>query len=252
MKEVFLSVVIPCFEEKANLHRGVLDKVKRFLDDKKYEYEVIIVDDGSKDGSAEFLRKFTKENIFFKLIEGKHTGKRGAVTSGILEAKGKFVMFIDMDQATPIEEVDKLLPFFESGEYDVVIGSRTTGGLGYPFSRLMLHDAGIILRKIIVGMPDIIDTQCGFKMFTRDSSRKIFTKLKDVHKGFREISNSAVQFGFDVELLLIAKNMGFKIKQVQVNWLYVESRRVSPVRDSIDGILNLIRIRMNKIQGLYS
>lgn len=249
---ISLSVVIPCYDEMANLRKGVLDKVKSFLDRKKISYEVIVVDDGSKDGSIEFIKNFVKDNREFHLIANKHTGKAGAVTAGVLAAKGEYVLFTDMDQATPIEEVDILLPFLQGKEYDIVIGSRTIGGLGYPFSRLVLHEGGIFLRKIVAGLPEIYDTQCGFKMFRHDAAQKIFTKFNSIHDGFREISNSAVQFGFDVELLLIGKNLGYKIKEVPVHWLYVESRRVSPVRDSVDGLLNLFRIRKNILKKLYS
>lgn len=248
---IHLSVVIPSYNEMANLRKGVLDKVKRFLDSKKYSYEVIVVDDGSKDGSIEFVQKFTKENKEFSLLKNKHTGKAGAVTTGMLTAKGIYVLFTDMDQATPIEEVDTVLPFLVSKKCEVVIGSRTTGELGYPFSRLVQHEANIVLRKIIVGIPKIFDTQCGFKMFTHDAAQKIFSKLYSVHNGFKEISASAVHSGFDVEVLVVAENMHFRIKEVPVHWLYVESRRVSPLRDSVDGTLSLFKIRLNNMKGIY-
>src|SRR5690348_3471605 len=120
----------------ANLQKGVLDKVKSFLDKEKYSYEVIIVDDGSKDGSEEFVEKFVKNNSAFSFIKNPHLGKAGAVTTGMLAAKGKYVLFTDMDQATPIEELDKLMPFFNKG-YDVVIGSRT-GRKGAPWTRKLM------------------------------------------------------------------------------------------------------------------
>lgn len=248
---VFLSVVIPSYDEMANLRKGVLDKVKRFLDGKKYSYEVIIVDDGSKDGSVEFVRKFVKDNPEFRLVENKHMGKAGAVTTGMLNAKGDFVLFTDMDQATPIDEIDHLLPYLQSKKYEVAIGSRVNGHLGYPLSRRILHEAGITLRKLIVGLPEVLDTQCGFKMFSHQAAQDIFKKLDNIHDGFRVITSSAVQFGFDVEVLLIAQHMGYKIKEVPVQWFYVESRRVSPMRDSVDGMLNLFRIRRKKMQGKY-
>ncbi len=251
MSELLLSIVIPSYNEMANLRKGVLDRVKRFLDSKRYSYEVIIVDDGSNDGGTEFVKKFMKENKQFSLIENKHTGKAGAVTRGMLQAKGKYILFTDMDQATPIEEIDNMLPFLENGNYQIAIGSRTTGKLGYPFSRLLLHEVGIYLRKFVVGLPEIFDTQCGFKVFTREAANTTFSKLSLIHKGFKEISNSAVQYGFDVEILLIAKNYGYKIKEVPVHWLYVESRRVSPMRDSVDGIFNLFRIKAKKIRNMY-
>ncbi len=251
MDTIFLSVVIPSYNEIANLRKGVLDKVKAYLEKKKFPYEVLVVDDGSRDSSVDFVQNFVKENPTFHLLENKHTGKAGAVATGMLKAKGKYVVFTDMDQATPIEEVDNLLPYIESDKFQVVIGSRTVGKLGYPLSRLVLHEVSIMLRKVIVGLPEIFDTQCGFKMFTNQAAQEIFAKLSEVHNGFREISNSAVQFGFDVEVLLIAENKGYKIKEIPVHWLYVESRRVSPMRDSIDGILNLFRIRVKELQKKY-
>src|SRR5688572_17108023 len=123
-----LSVVIPSYNEIANLRKGTLDKVATFLERKKYDYEVIVVDDGSTDGSLEFVEKFTKENKNFKLIKNSHMGKAGAVTTGMLAAAGDYALFTDMDQATPIEEVEKLLEFVP--DYDIVIGSRSSSRKG--------------------------------------------------------------------------------------------------------------------------
>lgn len=236
-----------------NLQKGVLDKVEHFLSRKFQEkgYEVIVVDDGSTDGSREFVEAFTQEEPNFKLIKNDHTGKAGAVTAGVLDAKGELILFTDMDQATPIEEVEKLLPFFEEG-YDVVIGSRSDRRKGSPLLRLIISKSAIILRKLVVGMHDISDTQCGFKAFRRDAAKKLFERVKTIHHGFNAITGSAVTAGFDMELLLLAKKMGYKIKEVPVNWLYVETRRVSPIGDSIDGVIDLIKIKMNESKGIYN
>lgn len=251
MDTIFLSVVIPSFDEMANLQKGVLDKVRNFLNHKeKFSYEVIIVDDGSTDGSVEFVAKFCKENEHFRLIKNSHTGKAGAVTVGILDAKGEHILFTDMDQATPIEEMDKLLPFFKDG-YDIAIGSRNNERKGAPFIRLFISRANMTLRKMLIGLPTISDTQCGFKIFKKDVAKKIFTKVNDIHQGFRKVSGSNVTSGFDVELLYIAEKMGYKIKEVPVNWLYVETRRVSPLRDSVEGLKALLVIRRNSMQGVY-
>lgn len=233
----------------ANLQKGVLEKVKRFLDKKKFDYEVIIVDDGSKDGSSTFIKKFARENPSFHLIENPHLGKAGAVTTGMLSAKGEYVLFTDMDQATPIEEIDKLLPFFAKG-FDIVIGSRSQRQ-GAPWTRKLMARGMIILRTMIVGIHGISDTQCGFKMFTREASNRLFTEIKKMHGGFHSVSGSSVSAGFDVELLYIAQKLGYKIHEVPVSWLYVETRRVNPVLDSIDGFMDLIRIRVNDLHGRY-
>ncbi len=234
----------------ANLQKGVLDKVKSFLDKKRYTYEVIVVDDGSKDGSEEFVSKFVYDNKTFSLIKGSHAGKAGAVTTGMLKAKGKYVLFTDMDQATPIEEVDKLLPFFEKG-YDIVIGSRH-GRKGAPWTRKLMAKGMATFRTVIVGLKGIIDTQCGFKMFTNEAGKKLFQKMYDLHHGYAHVSGSAVSAGFDVEVLFLAQTAGYKIKEVPVEWLYVETRRVSPLKDSIDAVTYLLKIRLNQLEGIYS
>lgn len=249
MSKVYLSVVIPSFDEMANLQKGVLDKVEHFLNEKKYKYEVIIVDDGSKDGSVEYVEDFVKNNKKFILIKNKHTGKAGAVTTGVLKAQGEYVLFTDMDQATPIEQIDKILPYFQ--EFDIVIGSRSTKRKGAPLSRIILSKSAVLLRKIVVGIRNISDTQCGFKAFKHEVAQTLFKRVAKIHNGFSEITGSAVTAGFDMELLYIAQKMGYSIKEVPVNWLYVETRRVNPVKDSVEGVLDLLKIKLNDLKGVY-
>ena len=254
MDKIFLSVVIPSYDEMANLQKGVLDKVEHFLQKSKYSYEVIIVDDGSKDGSVEFVRNFTKDNPRFKLIENLHMGKAGAVISGMLKAQGEYVLFSDMDQATPIEELNKLLPYFNppaGGGYDIVIGSRQSQRRGAPWTRRLMARGMVTLRSLIVGISGISDTQCGFKMFTQKVARQLFGRINKIHSNLRKVSGSNVSAGFDVELLYLAQNMGYKIKEVPVNWLYVETRRVSPLKDSIGGFVDLLRIKIKDLKGEY-
>lgn len=245
-----MSVVIPSYDEMANLQKGVLDKVEHFLSKKKYPYEVIIVDDGSTDGSVELVKQFTKDNSNFRLIENPHLGKGGAVTAGVLSSKGDYVLFSDMDQATPVEEVDKLLPYFEEG-YDVVIGSRKSQRKGAPFTRIVMARGMMFLRKMI-GIKGISDTQCGFKMFKREVSQKLFNKINKLHNNFKTVSGSNVSAGFDVELLYVAQKMGYRIREIPVSWLYVETRRVNPIKDSIEGFFDLIRIKVKDLKGEYN
>lgn len=245
-----LSVVIPSYNEMANLQKGTLDKVEHYLEKHDFNFEVIVVDDGSNDGSLEFAKKFSRENPKFKVLENNHTGKAGAVTAGVLKATGDYVLFTDMDQATPIEEIEKLLPFIKDG-YDIVIGSRANTRKGAPFSRKLMAKGMIVLRSLLVGFPEIKDTQCGFKLFTKKSAREIFEKVSHMHGGFKSIKNSSVTAGFDVELLYIGTRFGYKIKEVPVEWLYVETRRVNPIKDSLDGLLDLIRIRGRILKRRY-
>jgi glycosyltransferase involved in cell wall biosynthesis len=234
----------------ANLQKGVLDKVEHFLGKQKYTYEVLVVDDGSTDGSIDFVSDFVAENPKFKLIKNPHLGKAGAVTTGMLKAVGEYRLFTDMDQAAPIEELDKLLPYLNK-EFDIVIGSRSSQRKGAPFTRAVMAKGMILLRTLIVGVKDIKDTQCGFKIFNEKSAKELFSKLAKFHHGFKEISGSAVKAGFDVELLFLAEKLGYKIKEVPVIWLYVESRRVSPIMDSFSALSDLVRIRLNDFSGKY-
>lgn len=250
MKDIFLSVVIPSFDEMANLRKGVLDHVKSFLDKQKYNYEVIVVDDGSRDGSDGFIQDFVEENKTFSLIKNAHSGKAGALTAGILQAKGKYILFTDMDQATPIEEVKRLLPYFDEN-YAIVIGSRKSSRKGAPWTRVLMARSMMLLRSTVVGIQGISDTQCGFKLFRREVGHTLFTRLKTLHQGFRKVNGSSVSAGFDVELLYLAQQMGYQIKEVPVSWLYVESRRVNPVGDSIRGVVDLLTIKVNALSGKY-
>ncbi len=250
MNKIFLSVVIPCYNEMANLQKGVLDKIESFLSKKKFNYEVLIVDDGSDDDGIAFIEDFVKLHNNFRLIKNSHTGKAGAVTTGMLAAKGDYQLFTDMDQAAPIEELDKLLPYFKEN-YDIIIGSRNSTRKGAPWTRAVMAKGMILLRTLIVGVRGISDTQCGFKTFTKDSSNKLFTKILKLHNGFKTISGSSVTAGFDVELLHIAQKMGYRIKEVPIKWLYVETRRVNPIKDSINGLIDLFLIKINSVKGKY-
>ena len=246
-----LSVVIPSYNEMGNLRKGVLDHLDHYLTRQKYDFEAIVVDDGSNDGGKEFVRNFVKDNKKFRLIENNHMGKAAAVTSGVLAATGDYILFTDMDQATPIEEVEKLIPHIQK-DFDIVIGSRNAERKGSPMVRIFISRSAIILRKLIVGMGYISDTQCGFKLFKREAAHKIFEKIKAIHHGYASIKSSSVTAGFDMELLYIGLKMGYKIKEIPVDWLYVETRRVSPIKDSIEGVMDLVKIRSNILKGVYN
>jgi len=250
MGKPFLSVVIPSYDEMANLQKGVLDKVNHFLSQKQFSFEVIVVDDGSTDGSAQFVKKFCSDNSNFRLIDNPHLGKAGAVTTGVINSKGEYILFTDMDQATPIEEIDNLLPYFDKG-YDIVIGSRKDQRKGSPWTRKVMARGMVMLRTALVGIRGISDTQCGFKMFKNAAAQVLFRKLNIIHNNFQKVKGSSVSAGFDVEILYIAQKLGYKIKEVPVEWLYVETRRVNPVKDSIAGVIDLLRIKMKDLRGEY-
>lgn len=248
MKQVFLSIVIPAYNEETNIRLGALDKVFRYLDTVLYTWEVIVVDDGSSDGTRKLLEEFRSAKV--TIIHNSHQGKAATVITGVLAARGEIVLFTDLDQAAPIREVGKLLPWFEQG-YDVVIGSRNARREGAPFLRLIMARGFMMLRSILLGLGGIRDTQCGFKAFKKRSARNIFQRLK-LYGERHQVSGSMVTAGFDIEVLFLARSMGYQIKEVPIEWHYVETRRVNPIKDSWQGFCDIVRIRVNAQRGLYT
>lgn len=241
-----LSVVIPAYNEENNLKKGVLADVRNFLGKSGLDYEVIMVDDGSSDDSVNLIKKFIFQNKDFKLIQNPHGGKANTVMTGMLEAKGEIVLFTDMDQATPISEVEKFLPYFKS--WDIVIGSRK-GRKGAPLIRKLSAWGFSLLRTVILGLP-FKDTQCGFKAFNKEAVLKIIPKIKN-EWGVVHFKGGAVNAGFDVEVLYLAKKYGFKIAEVAVEWNYVDTERVQVIKDALAAVYDMFRIKWNDLRGKY-
>lgn len=248
----YLSIVIPCYNEARNIRLGALFQVAHYIQHQTYKWEIIIVDDGSTDESIALIEDFMSEYKGFRLIKNHHQGKANTVVTGIMQSEGDVVLFSDLDQATPLKESEKILPWIDEG-YDVVIGSRNSMRSGAPFLRSAMARGFMFLRWLILGLSSITDTQCGFKAFKRSSANKIFQRMNvyKLEKNRKHVGGSQVTAGFDVELLFIARKLGYKIKEVPVEWHYVETRRVDPIRDSISSIQDLIKIRWNNMTGKY-
>lgn len=249
-KTPYLSVVIPAYNEETNIRIGALDKVYHYLRDQSYEWEVIVVNDGSTDGTHALVSDFASSVKGFSLIDNPHQGKAATVITGVSKATGSIVLFSDLDQATPLKEFEKMIPVFENGG-DVVIGTRQSKREGAPLTRRLMARGFMMLRTLILGLSGISDTQCGFKAFRRDVAKKIFENLK-LYGTKKRVSGSMVTAGFDIELLFIAKSLGYSIKEVPVEWHYVETRRVNPITDSIQGLVDILTIRINAWKGMYT
>jgi dolichyl-phosphate beta-glucosyltransferase len=249
--EVFLSVVIPQYNEKSNLDRGVLDEVREYLMKQAYSWEVIISDDGSSDGSMEFSRNYVSKYDGFDAIQGKHGGKAMALLNGIREAKGRFILITDMDQSTPLNQLEKLLPFIDKN-YDIVIGSR---GLKRDNAPLFRKAAGAIFGNVrrALALRKISDTQCGFKLFRTDVAKLLFPKL-DAVVPVEDTSGWKVS-AFDVELLYMAQKMGYKIKEVKVDWQDEDTSKTKEkkfVKESVDMFQQILKVRVNDFKGKYN
>lgn len=247
MNSIFLSVVIPAYNEEKNLRGGVLDKVVEFLKKQPYVWELVVVDDGSVDETIEFVKKLVKGQENITLIKNPHQGKAVTVVTGMLQAKGQIILFTDMDQATPITQIDKLLPKFKDG-FDIAIGSRR-GRKGAPLTRKLMANGFSLLRGLFLGLP-FFDTQCGFKAFRQEVAQNIFHRLK-IYNQRKVIQGSAVTAGFDIETLFLARKLGYKVAEVPVDWNYQMTGRVNPIKDSIAGLKGLLKVRLNDWRGEY-
>lgn len=246
----YLSVVIPSYNEKKNISRGVLEEVFEYLKVQKYEWELILSDDGSIDGTVDILDKFAKKDRRIKVLHNKHMGKAPTVKAGMLSAVGEWRLFTDFDQSTPLKEVEKLFKYAKRGA-DVVIGSREIIGAlrdKEPFHRhLMGRGFNMIVQVLTI--PGILDTQCGFKLFSSKATEDLYSRLY-VYGSDKE-RGDAFTGAFDVELLFLAKKYGLKIKEVPIKWQHNESDRVSPIKDSLRMLKDIIAIRLADLHGKY-
>lgn len=249
MMKPHLSIVVPAYNEEINIRLGALDKVARYMESRDYSWEVILVDDGSTDETKALLDDYAKKTKGFRVIHNPHQGKAATVIAGSFAAIGDYVLFTDLDQATPIPEVEKILPWLDK-RFDVVIGSRSGRREGAPLTRIAMARGFMLLRSMLLGLHGITDTQCGFKAFRQDVARNIFGKLK-LYGDSHVVQGSMVTAGFDLEVLFLAKKVGYKIKEVPVEWHYVETRRVNPIKDSWQGLMDILKIRINAWRGVY-
>ena len=214
----YLSVVIPAYKEGERIGRTLLE-IEKYFNDKDYEWEIIVIVDGSPDNTAEISRNYANQVRNLRVIENKENhGKGYVVRQGLLEAKGKYRLFMDADGSTSITHLDKFLPEFENG-FDVVIGSRDIEGAFVQIHQAkykeIMGDMGNWAIRIVLGLWSFPDTQCGFKMISGKAAEEVAKRMV------------IDRFGFDYELIKLAKDLGFKIKQLPVRWLNEEGSTVT-------------------------
>lgn len=237
MTQPFLSVIIPARNEVKRLPLTLID-IDRHLSKADFSYEIIVVDGMSTDGTPELVEKFKDIIANLKLVKLEtDEGKGRTVKRGMLEAEGRYRLFTDADNSTSIEHFDKMLPYFKEG-YDIVIGSRAVKGSKLnppqPLVKQLLGKAGNLFIQLVV-LPGIWDTQAGFKCFTEKAAAKIFPLQK--------ISGAPPRgWGFDVEILALARRLGFKIKEMPVTWVNDPFSKVTPMA-YLGVLLETVKIR---------
>ncbi len=258
---VDLTVIVPAYNEERRLEPS-LERFGAFMAEQAFEYELLVVNDGSQDNTVGVLEKCAEGHDNWRLLENPgNRGKGYSIRHGVAESRGDLVLFTDADFSTPMEELYKLLPYVvseppqgsveapavpeaERGAYQVAIASR-----GLPGSELDRHQpwwrelggrmSGLAIRTVLPGLWGIRDTQCGFKLFRGDVAREIFA-LGRIDR-----------YGFDFEVLHIARLRGYRIKEVGVVWRHVEGAKVSVLRDYPRTLLELSRVRWYSWTGRY-
>lgn len=228
-----LSVIIPTYNEAEKIV-SYLNSIKDYLSKQSYDWEVIVVNDGSTNNTAELVRGFIEKNPGFRLIDNqKNHGKGYVVKQGMLEARGDYRLFTDADGSTAIDHLDKFMPYIDQG-YDIVIGSIEVEGAKIfehaQWYRRWLGRVSKYLIRFMTGLWDIRDTQRGFKLFTAEAAESVFPKIK------------IERFGFDFEVLALAKKKGYKIKEVPVVWNNPSGSTVG-LKNYIATFKELIRVR---------
>lgn len=227
-------MIIPAYNEEARLGR-TLERIREYLSGQEYSWSVTVVSDGSKDRTEAIAQEFAESDARFHVMACRpNRGKGAVVRDGMLSAEAEFILFSDADLAAPIEEIEKLWPAMKSGAA-VAIGSRplkeSNLEIRQPLYREML---GRLFNKCVqlLAIKGIQDTQCGFKLFTRDAARDVFSRCK------------LDGFGFDFEALMVARDLGYRIDEIPIRWAHQEGSKVVLMRDGPRMLRDLIKLRL--------
>lgn len=238
---IYLSVVIPAYNEERRIGKTLVS-IRDFLNKQNYNYEIIVVDDGSNDTTKDIINIMADGWPQLRFIYNQiNRGKGAVVRQGVLNSKGQCILFTDADNATPIEQVDKLLQHIE--EFPIVIGSRHCPGgkihIPQARHRIILSRASNLLIRLLA-VPGVWDTQCGFKLFECNAGKNIFANIQ------------LARFGFDFEALAIAQHLGYKFKEVGIEWYNDPESKVRAGKEALRTLRDLLKIKSNLMRGVYS
>ena len=235
----FLSVIIPAYNEARRLP-ATLDKILAYFARQPYTAEIVVVENGSSDTTADVVAGYMAEHPTIKLMRSEVRGKGNAVRQGMLTCQGDYLFMCDADLSMPITELDK---FFPTGQpaWDIAIASREAPGAVRYEEPPLRHVMGRVFNFLVkvIAIPRFQDTQCGFKCFKRAVARDVFAQ------------QTLTGWGFDVEVLYIALKRGYRVVEVPIQWYYQSDSRVRPVHDTLRMIRELLTVRWNDLRGKY-
>lgn len=245
------SIVVPAYNEEDKI-TSTLTQIVNFMRNFSESFEVLIVNDGSLDTTASKVLEYSKDNPEVVLVDNPHRGKGYAVWTGIMKAQGELIYMADADLSAPIEDIKKFSNWATEHDFDVVIGSREGIGasrVGEPFYR---HFMGRIFNYFvqIIAVPGISDSQCGFKLFTKKAAKDIFGRMLVYGANTKDIKSTYLG-AWDVEVLYLARKLGYKIKQIPVTWVYVKPKKFNPISNSVKMAFDVLKIKLNGIRGKY-
>ena len=235
------SIIIPAYNEQLRIAEG-LDKVFAYISAQDWDAEVIVVNDGSRDETEAIVRRYIKKHSKLRLLDNPgNKGKGYAVRHGMLEGSGDVLLLTDADLSAPISEASKLFQAIASGA-DVAIGSRWLDSTSQTKRQSPIRQLGgrifNVLNRLFLGL-QLKDTQCGFKAFTREAAKSIFPVTR------------IDRWGWDPEVLYLAGILGFKVAEVPVEWAHDERSKISPIRDGIGIVRDMLRVRRFALLGCY-
>jgi dolichyl-phosphate beta-glucosyltransferase len=237
------SIVIPAYNESERIVSS-LDKILAYITEQNWTAEVIVVNDGSKDNTADIVRGYMRQHQNVKLLENPgNKGKGYSVRHGMMEGRGDILLLTDADLSSPIHEAEKLFSAIENGGADIAIGSRwlqrETQTVRQPFYRQVSGRVFNMLLRVVLGLKEK-DTQCGFKAFTRKAAMAIFPPQR------------IERWGFDPEILFLANKFGFKTVEIPVEWANDDRSKINPLTDGFRMLTEMIRVRWYSLTGVYN
>jgi dolichyl-phosphate beta-glucosyltransferase len=245
------SIVVPVYNESDKISASIT-QITTFMRTYAESFELVIVDDGSEDNTVEIVEEYMTKEPAIRLIKNLHKGKGPTVRTGVLAAQGDLIYMCDTDLSSPISEIKKLSVWIKDQDYDVAIASREGVGaerIDEPFYR---HFMGRIFNLVVrmIALPGIQDSQCGFKLYRGTAAKEIFSKLK-IYGEDAPVQKKAYLGAFDVEVLYLAKKLGYKVRVVPVSWKYVNTTRLNPAMDSLKMFRDVLKIKINDLRGYY-
>lgn len=235
----FLSLVIPAYNEEQRLPAS-LESVHAFLSQQSYTWEVVIVENGSSDNTLRIAQAFAAQHPGFQVLEAPGRGKGRAVRQGMLYAQGEWRMMLDADLSMPVDQIPRFLPPQQEGAQVVIASREAPGAVRYNEPEVR-HIGGRVINSMIrlLALPGLHDTQCGFKCFSAHAAQALFTR------------QTLDGWSFDIEILYIARKLGFAITELPIPWYYSERSHVRPLTDAFGMLGGILRIRSNDWRGRY-